>query len=534
MKTEILGVSFYFVSIFKVDIVSLMLLLLAVSALYCLGKIYRSIKSDNYSCSPRNERKHKSTKYLKRLKREERKKSDREVMASYIKTGRSIFKDIGPLNLPIISPSDYTSKSDIVNLIEKIEKKRRLHEKEYSLFLKNLKEGLIVGGFNFAMVVGCCYRSKKARKEASGLQRGDILVLKAEPNNPVDCQAVSVYTYSNLKVGYIEAVKSGNIQEKLLRGIPVKCHVLESEVGEYGGRIHVGLFPCVYLPKQEVFRCYPCDDEEHELEKIKSDDYDNPHILDIYEQNIPDLVDLAEKEYDYIYSLSTKDFMRYIHDHSIVSDFVCYCDNCRWLTHTIYSIRLVNFDVIRVKYTAIDQFNIKFTNKIFVTNWLPFNKAYKEAKQAEVDGEFDLAVQLYKDILNSFCSLSVYYSSLRSLKKYLIDIRAYGEYISFCQLIIEKVNKQFLNMETDSTLSKVIDYAKESEQKTSDLLLKEYSYPISKRISLVRRSISSIVSNLEKVDSTTPELKIKYNVWRHERLNNYLNSLLEEENKGVY
>lgn len=510
----------------SIYIVSLIIFLLATAAFFCLLNIYRLIttkKNIHYKPSDSNSL---ISREMKRTGKTERTKCDGEAVASSI--------EISKPSVRIPKPdADYSVNSEIDKLIEKIEKKRRLHEKEYTTFLKNLKEGSIVGYYNYAMVVGCYYRSRKARKEASMLKKGDFLVLKAEPNNKADCHAVSVYTYSNLKVGYIEAIKAWEIQKKLLRGVPVKCHVVKSEVWDYGGSIHVGLFPCMCLPKQPVFSCYPCDDEEHVLERVKSENYDNPYILSIYKQNLPELIDLAEKEFDYIYSLPTRDFMRYIHDHSIITDFACNCDNCRWLTHTIYSMRLVYFDIIRIKYSSIDQFDIRFSSKVFVANWLPFNNLYKEAKQAEEKGEFDLAIQLYKDLLNSICSISIYYSALRSIKKYLVDIRAYDEYISFCRLIVEKVNKQFVNLTTCADTSKIIDYARVSEQKTSDLLLKEYSYPISKRIALVNRSISSIVSNLEKVDSTTPELKIKYLVWKHGKLNDYLNHLLEQQCKEM-
>ncbi|HQP98999.1 MAG TPA: HIRAN domain-containing protein [bacterium] len=71
------------------------------------------------------------------------------------------------------------------------------------------------------------YPYYEADRALPALKNGSALVLRREPENPFDRNAVEVLTEDGIKLGYIPRTGVHSISRNLDRGIPVQCRVYE-------------------------------------------------------------------------------------------------------------------------------------------------------------------------------------------------------------------------------------------------------------------------------------------------------------------
>lgn len=110
-------------------------------------------------------------------------------------------------------------------------------------------------------VKGTSYRSSEEISAARFCNKGDVLILVPEPNNPVDPNAIKVYTIDGVHIGYVEAAYSQDISRNI-------NHILDCVVS----RISTREIPYIYaivrftseLTKQPEFikKDFQCSPEQ--------------------------------------------------------------------------------------------------------------------------------------------------------------------------------------------------------------------------------------------------------------------------------
>lgn len=67
---------------------------------------------------------------------------------------------------------------------------------------------------------------------------GEPIELRAEPENPVDPQAVAIYEKGGIKLGYVPAEKAQWFRSMMSRGI--ELHAIFQQATDHGGLVRVG------------------------------------------------------------------------------------------------------------------------------------------------------------------------------------------------------------------------------------------------------------------------------------------------------
>lgn len=377
-------------------------------------------------------------------------------------------------------------------------------------------------------IKGLNHRPLKSINAARHLKKGDILYLKAEPNNKFDKNAVSIYTPFNLKLGYLPAQSAKKMQSYILTGVPIECYFYSDKfINLYNFQIAVYIDN--FAPSIHPLKCYPCDDLEERNEALTVNNFENKFLLDSLRANILSLAKKENEAIAKIKEMNTFEFMHYINSLGVYSSFKCSCDSCRWISHTIDSCYPINFDLLQITYTAIDKFNIKRSRLVLVGGILPANQLYLNAKEAHSKFLYTEALQMYSDIIHDIAHVNVYYDCLKYFQKYFLSIKEYEHYIDLCDYVLNTITLQYKGLEDQFDLYRLTSFAHECKDKVEPLLLKELSKSITKRISETKASITRLNSFLNKTNASTSEKSIYFSSWKLEQMEKRLEKLLEEK-----